>query len=107
MCGEFAAKRGYNCTDGPYPLSCCPSGFSCQRNTAAFWSCQPSVTILSLNTCSGLKIKGAGDACGGVELCGKDQACGACCKDGLYCHRMSNMHWQCSKVAAFRGGLLG
>jgi hypothetical protein len=107
MCWDYPIQKGLPCVDAPYPLTCCPSGFQCERGTAQFWSCQPSNAVLSLDVCKGPKTRVVGDSCGGSKLCGKDGMCGACCNAGLYCSRRSNLLWQCASVTQFKGGLLG
>jgi hypothetical protein len=94
QCGGTACQAGLPCKDAQHPGSCCPTGWQCQRASAAQWKCMPTA---ALGRCTGSRSIPAGSPCGGTAACGADVMCSSssCCAAGSVCQRLSSARWEC------------
>jgi hypothetical protein len=98
-CGGAVCPGGspHLCRDAPHQGTCCPTGWQCQRQSAARWWCAPTA---ALGRCSGARTIATGAACGGTAACGLDAPCTTttCCVAGSVCQRLGSARWECVAV---------
>jgi hypothetical protein len=100
QCSMVNVVKKLPCQDAPLPYSCCPTGWQCQRASAAVWQCMPA---RGLDMCPGVDIWKAGASCGGTAKCGYDGICGgACCGFDTVCHRFSPDNRTCVALPPFK-----
>ena len=117
--GQCGGTQGgcVNCTDHPWPGACCTSGFSCDRQSSAFWSCEEIQSVRQPNTIEPFAQCGGLDNCANTTAMAKVTGMPKCldgpwsqyqCSSGFTCARYGSLFWRCDSVPShyptFNGG---